>query len=340
MLRTLQTLSSTSFRRRALLGVVGVLMGAASACANISLSSGAGFGAVGTVNPASTEDGGSSGGGSDLGTEEDGGPVSSPVPTLVGNPLCSLRTTGGDAGSLVCDPDNVIDGGGLQCNVPDAGDTRLPDGGVGAAGGDDGGAGGDGSSGGSGNVAPVSASPETTGPACHIAAPDAGELQVCTAAGTGTDGTECRASTDCANGYECVGSPGQCRHYCCAGNAVCDVTYLPSFCNPEPVVSGGFSVPVCIPISGCSLFGQCPAGQTCGVVTDDGTTSCVPIGPQGIGQECDTADCAAGLTCIGTVGSRVCYELCHVASTSECPAGTTCTGSAQLFQDPQFGICR
>jgi hypothetical protein len=310
-------------------------MGSASACSNISLSSSAGFAAGGSDVSPPQEDAGSSSGANALGTE-DGGVPTSPAPTLVGNPLCSLRTTGGDAGSLVCDPDDVIDGGALQCNVPDAGDARLPDGGVGAAGGDDGGEGSDAGSGGSGNVAPA----VTTGPACHIAAPDAGELQMCTAAGDGTDGTECRASTDCANGYECVGSPGQCRHYCCAGNAVCSVTYVASFCNPEPVVSGGFSVPVCIPISGCSLFGQCPAGQTCGVVTDDGTTSCVPIGPQGIGQECDTADCAAGLTCIGTVGSRVCYELCHVASTSECPAGTTCTGSAQLFQDPQFGICR
>jgi hypothetical protein len=332
MLRTLQTLSSTSSGRRALLAVLGVLMGTASACSSISLSSSAGASAGGTESPASQEDAGSSGGVNSFGLE-DGATVASPAPPLVGNPLCSLRTAGGDAGSTVCDPDNVLDGGTLQCSVPDAGDTRLPDGGVGD---DDAGEWSDGSSGGSGNIAPA----ETTGPACHVAAPDAGELQTCTAAGAGTDGTECRASTDCANGYECVGSPGQCRHYCCAGNAVCDVTYLPSFCNPEPVVSGGFSVPVCIPISGCSLFGQCPAGQTCAVVTDDGTTSCVPIGPQGVGQECDTADCAAGLTCIGTVGSRVCYELCHVASTSECPAGTTCTGSAQLFQDPQFGICR
>jgi hypothetical protein len=252
---------------------------------------------------------------------EDGAALTPAAPTLVGNPLCS-QVVGGDGGShRTCDPDDVIDGGALQCTVPDAG----PDAGATS---EDGGAASDAAT---SNTTPIDANSTGPGPACHIAPPDAGELQSCTAAGSGTDGTECRASTDCANGYECVGSPGQCRHYCCAGNAVCDVTYAPSFCNPEPVVSGGFSVPVCIPVSG---------GETCEVVKDDGTTSCVPIGPQGIGQECDTADCAAGLTCIGTVGSRVCYELCHVASTSECPAGTACTGSAQLFQDPQFGICR
>jgi hypothetical protein len=95
-----------------------------------------------------------------------------------------------------------------------------------------------------------------------------------------------------------------------------------------------------MPISGCSLFGVCPADQTCAIVKDDGTTSCVEIGPAVAGAACDATHCAAGLTCLGNVGARTCFQLCHVDSQTECPTGTTCAGSAQLFKDPQFGICQ
>jgi hypothetical protein len=355
MLRTLLHLSSSAsspWRRRlgvragvlAVLGAVGAT--ALAACSSISLSTGSDFsGSPATSGGASSD----AGGGATVSFADDAG-VATPAPTLLGSPLCNLRVgsdDGGAGGDRVCDPDDVEDGGSLQCSVPDAGAELLDaaavlqhnDSGTEA---DDGGSPSD-----AGEVTtPVDANPPATltaGLACHVAAPDASAAapQACIAAGAGKDGTECQKSDDCANGFECVGSPGQCRHYCCGGNSVCAVTYAPSFCNPEPVVSTTtFLVPVCIPISGCSLFGKCPTGQTCGVVKDDGTTSCVPIGPQIAGEECDTADCATGLTCVGSVGSRTCYQLCHVASTSECPTGTACTGSAQLFQDPQYGICR
>ncbi|MFO0674729.1 MAG: hypothetical protein U0235_34790 [Polyangiaceae bacterium] len=77
----------------------------------------------------------------------------------------------------------------------------------------------------------------------------------CVAAGAGRDGDACRASADCGPGFECVGSPGQCRRYCCAtpcGNErVCD----------KQIVTGneGLTVPVCMPIHPCKLLGKsCP----------------------------------------------------------------------------------
>jgi hypothetical protein len=322
-----------------------VLCGAAAACSNISLSSGFASGAAEPPSGLAEVDAGG-GGGVNLSTSDAGAPG---APAIVGNPLCN-RWVAIDAGTR-CDPDdpNHDDAGG-QCALPvtDAGHpldaAYLPGpesdgGGVdGNAGlGDDGGANGA-SDAGAATPAPTDAG--TPVPACHVSPPGADSYQWCAMAGAGKDGDECTASTDCASGYECVGSPGQCRHYCCGGNAVCSVTYAPSFCNPELVAGGAYRVPVCMPISGCTLFGTCPSGQTCGVVKDDGTTSCVPIGPQGVGAPCDSDDCAAGLTCLGMVGARVCYQLCHVSGASECPSGTTCTGSAQLFGDPQFGICR
>jgi hypothetical protein len=95
-----------------------------------------------------------------------------------------------------------------------------------------------------------------------------------------------------------------------------------------------------MPISECALFGKCPTNQTCAVVKDDGTTSCVDVGTANVGEPCDEVHCAEGLTCLGNEGSRTCFQLCHVDSTTECPSDTTCTGSAQLFKDPQFGICQ
>jgi hypothetical protein len=316
--------------RWAFLAAFSGLVAVASACSSISLS------ADSAAAPAAGSSsgglgGGDAGGGGALTFGASDAATTNVAPTVLENPLCNLRVDGEDGGSL-------------QCSVPDAGAPLVDvDAAVVAQHADAGDDDDSGKASADAGAPPVDANPPpyTGTPACHVAGPDAGGLQVCSAPGAGKDGDECQAGDDCANGYECVGSPGQCRHYCCAGNAVCDGTHAPSFCNPEPVVSGAFRVPVCIPVSGCSLFGSvCSPGQTCAVVKEDGTTSCVPIGPQVAGAECDTADCASGLTCIGDVGARTCYQLCHVAWTSECPPGTTCTGSAQLFQDPSFGICR
>ena len=177
-------------------------------------------------------------------------------------------------------------------------------------------------------------------PACRVA-PSAGQ-PVCVKAGTGEDGAACQSGADCAAGFECVGTTGQCRHYCCMADA-CDSLPHPAFCDVQSLaVSDTTKVPVCMPVSACKLLSPtgCMAGETCEVVRPDGTTSCVAVGTAQAGDPCDVEHCASGLTCLGSVGSRVCYQLCAVVdSSAACPAGTTCQTTAPTFQDPTVGIC-
>ncbi len=158
----------------------------------------------------------------------------------------------------------------------------------------------------------------------------------CVAAGAGKDGDACRASADCGPGFECVGSPGQCRRYCCAtpcGNErVCD----------KQIVTGneGLTVPVCMPIHPCKLLGKsCPNGETCGIADQiDGRTSCLAAGAAQAGESCEQENCAGDHTCLGEVGARLCYKLCS-KSHSDCPSGSKCKGTTPLFQDPDLGVC-
>jgi hypothetical protein len=181
--------------------------------------------------------------------------------------------------------------------------------------------------------------------ACHVS-PSAnvqvGPLQVCTVAGGGHDGDACTSGGDCAAGFECVGE-GTCRHYCCDPTA-CDGAH--SFCDIQTILDAPIPdtrVPVCMPVSPCTLLNDddCSANETCAVVkASDGTTSCVPVGPQLVGQECETDHCAADLVCLGPLGSRECYQLCGTSGASVCPPGQSCGGSAPEFQNPDVGICQ
>jgi hypothetical protein len=178
-------------------------------------------------------------------------------------------------------------------------------------------------------------------PATSISANGMGLAPVCSVAGTGGDGDACKASTDCAARFDCVGN-GECRHYCCGGNAQCGSD---QFCDVQPLaVATTTKVPVCMPITpsgGCALLEKtpCPGGETCAIVRDDGTTGCVESGPQGVGQSCETDHCKAGLVCLGAPNARQCYGLCSTKS-SACTAPETCQGGLPLFQDPSVGICR
>jgi hypothetical protein len=99
------------------------------------------------------------------------------------------------------------------------------------------------------------------------------------------------------------------------------------------------------PASGCQLLdpSACPATETCAVVRDTGTTSCIAVGAAKAGDECETDHCGAGLVCLGTTGARRCYQLCHTANTStsgnECAATQQCKGGLPLFPDPSVGFC-
>jgi hypothetical protein len=70
----------------------------------------------------------------------------------------------------------------------------------------------------------------------------------------------------------------------------------------------------------------------------DGTTSCVAIGQAQLGASCDTDHCAAGLVCLGMVGSRVCWQLCS-ATDPTCPGALKCHLGGPIVPDPNVGIC-
>ena len=152
---------------------------------------------------------------------------------------------------------------------------------------------------------------------CHVEPMNESDVveSKCTPAGTGGDGAACQQSQDCAAGYECVGN-GVCRHYCCAGNSACTQK---QFCDIQPMATASTTaVPVCMPIGRCDLLlqGSCPQEETCAIVRDDGTTSCVAIGSAKAGASCDTQHCGVDLVCLGTPDQRHCYQLCHTATGS------------------------
>ncbi len=161
----------------------------------------------------------------------------------------------------------------------------------------------------------------------------------CLPGGAGTDGNACAGGDDCSAGYECVGTPGVCRRYCCSGTCTDEKT----FCDVQPTSGSSgtdaMSVPVCMPVSPCKLLASsCPSGNTCSVVADDGTTSCVAVGLASEGSACDTAHCMANEICVGKSGARVCEKLCRVNG-YDCSGSKVCTGNATLFADPSIGVC-
>jgi hypothetical protein len=170
----------------------------------------------------------------------------------------------------------------------------------------------------------------------------------CAPAGSLGDGARCKVSSDCLPTYECVADGASdggasCQRYCCAGNVECGVG---EFCDIGTLAqSSAVAVPVCVPLqpsSGCKLLeaAQCPALETCAVVRENGATSCVAVGTAAVHESCDSAHCAAGLVCLGAVGQRECYELCHTSGANMCPSPETCKGGLPLFPDPSVGICQ
>jgi hypothetical protein len=182
---------------------------------------------------------------------------------------------------------------------------------------------------------------------CHVLpapaanAADGGPIAACLPGGQGIDGFPCKGPQDCAASYECVGAVPTCQRYCCDGNEAC---LSLQFCDIQPTaLSPQVQVPVCMPMEGCVLLSRlsCPANETCAVVRDDGSKSCVAIGNAAAGQSCETDHCADGLVCLGATGMRSCYVLCHTGpSFHDCSPTQKCQGGLPLFPDPEFGICQ
>jgi hypothetical protein len=236
--------------------------------------------------------------------------------TSQGNPLCNAsRSIGG------CYPDDLVS--------PMTANACTPDGGLADSG---------------------------TMLACHVQPGAQGIPQaVCLSAGTGTDGTACSSPSDCAPGFECVvgrQATASCRPYCCSGQDRCasDDAGTGEFCDIQLAVSTQTSVPVCMPIHGCTLMNDgndarasaCNYDETCTIVSDHGATSCVAVGKAAAGESCDTDHCGANLACLGTLGQRHCYQLClTMGSASQCPSSQMCKGGWPLFpNDTNVGLCQ
>lgn len=181
--------------------------------------------------------------------------------------------------------------------------------------------------------------------ACRVGARGGSTAPVCEPAGVGGEGSKCEGSTDCRAGFECVrgsvASAGQCRHYCCSGSCgdVRTASGDATFCDVGELFGADSHAPVCTPVRRCTLLapGECGAQETCSVVDESGTTSCVKVGPARAGEACESTHCATGLACLGAVGNRTCFTLCRMGGT--CPSGTTCRTST-LFPDASYGVCQ
>lgn len=251
-----------------------------------------------------------------------------------GHPLC------GDPAASECWPDDPRQAPVCGNVVP-----PLEDGGDGGSGGsgeeDEGDDGGD----------PLEdAGPAAQPEACRVRRTEAGQLvNLCGTAGNGGEGALCTVGMECGAGLDCVQDPrssageGTCRAYCCGGVCAGAVNGGGEgrFCDPAVRVADAARVPACLPIRSCRLLGkdECSVNETCAVVREiDGSTGCVEVGTAAAGAACDIEHCAAGLTCLGQVGSRTCFQLCSDAGVT-CPIGQECTWAPPAFRESGVGVC-
>jgi hypothetical protein len=174
-------------------------------------------------------------------------------------------------------------------------------------------------------------------PGCHVAAD--GSAPVCLPGGGGMKNSYCAGPSDCAAGHECVGA-GFCHRYCCSGDSDCAVN---EFCDIQPMVQNPATVvPVCMTTIPCALLDNdaCPSNEQCGVVREDGTTSCVAVGTALKDESCENAHCARELLCLGAQGARSCAKLCYKGIPGQCPAKQNCVGALPLFLTPTVGVCQ
>lgn len=311
--------------------IVGPILGlvAFATLAACSISSTSSFDSEGSDPPFKEDNSQGSQEDSATAYESDAGNFTSEV--YIGSPLCRVTEES-------CSPDLLppVDAGitnkaashpicGVDPIDTDAGLSGAVDGGADANGADD------------------AATPLRPAVACRVRLnEDDKPSPTCEEEGEGKEGAKCTAGTDCASGLECVSTaPGvsQCRRYCCSGS--CGIKMPETrFCDVAPLSNENRLVPVCAPIKTCKLSSttDCAAGETCAVVTDMGTTSCVAVGKAAAGESCEESHCAAGLNCLGQIGARKCYQICTIGG-RDCTEPQICKGNS-LFKDEGFGVCQ
>jgi hypothetical protein len=133
------------------------------------------------------------------------------------------------------------------------------------------------------------------------------EALICVDAGDQTLGQDCGAqgADDCESGAICIdrGGPSQCEQLCSADYACQDVnTVCLDYFENE-------NVGVCLG-GECSLPDVgCAAGEGC-YIAGGAAYVCLPEGTAGAGDDCETADCAAGLICVHLITGTTCQPLC------------------------------
>lgn len=170
--------------------------------------------------------------------------------------------------------------------------------------------------------------------ACQIIPTADGITADCEMVGTYGVGDPCENVAHCAAGLGCVTNMGGgiCRQYCCGDVESCPAD---TYCAPIRMAETAKSIPVCTPVTKCQLLDDsiCKPGQVCTIVRDDGTTSCIDVGPGKAGDQCP---CADGYVCSKI--NNTCLKLCHIGNDAADCAGGTCQGGVAGY--PQgIGIC-
>lgn len=177
---------------------------------------------------------------------------------------------------------------------------------------------------------------------CQLVLGEGDAIPSCRPVGRYAAGGPCHRGMDCAAGLGCAAADGQggvCRQYCCGNVESCAPgTYCDERSMAESLAEGNtpVSIPVCVPATSCELLDDsvCPAGLTCTIVREDGTTSCVVPGD---GRADDPCPCAPGFVC--SMLTNQCKQLCRIDGRSQdCGTNAKCQGGSTVYP-PGFGVC-
>lgn len=177
---------------------------------------------------------------------------------------------------------------------------------------------------------------------CQLTLVDGKATPGCGPVGRFGAGGPCHRGSDCAFGLGCAaldGEGGVCRQYCCGNVESCAPgTYCDERPMAESVVEGSdpVPIPVCVPAVNCELLNDsaCPAGLTCTIVREDGTTSCVA---PGVGRADEVCPCAPGFVC--SMLTNQCKQLCRVdGGAQDCGTNAKCQGGSAVYP-AGFGVC-
>ncbi|HEX3776366.1 MAG TPA: hypothetical protein VHV51_17960 [Polyangiaceae bacterium] len=224
-----------------------------------------------------------------------------------------------DAGCADGDSCGILDAGGGQPIVPDAGGPQCP----------------------AGTCNYQDQTGCAAGQACRpqFTATSTTVTPGCEAAASGESGAACTAGADCAIGYYCI--ENVCRKQCCGGDwSACDPGE--SCIRQFEVALGGKDVDsgmeLCFPVNDCDPLAQNSCaddpGTECKIVDPTGAVACEPKSSAKIGDACSTASpCAAGAICV----ANQCRALCR-AEKDGGPVCATGQGTCVHFERDPAGI--